>query len=277
MRLTATYVFYADVYFVQNLLLKVTVLYLALYVNKQNLRVNPIKILVAGVFGTLLEILGLMWSQNFSFFIGLINLVEIPWLIFFLLSRKEEKLRKGIWKRGCEWGIWLQVSISALFFVIVVNGVIEAGYNLFGEVGHFIELVLLSCGIVGIGTRQFLQYRKIQKGIYPTRLIYKGRKVDCRGFYDSGNTLRDPYTGVGVHIISKEVKNKLKITGEKGLLIPYSSLGNENNLMMIYYMDKMITYGRNQTVEQSHVAVGIGEEGLFYKKPYDVILNENIW
>ena len=121
MRLTATYVFYADVYFVQNLLLKVTVLYLALYVNKQNLRVNPIKILVAGVFGTLLEILGLMWSQNFSFFIGLINLVEIPWLIFFLLSRKEEKLRKGIWKRGCEWGIWLQVSISALFFVIVVK------------------------------------------------------------------------------------------------------------------------------------------------------------
>ena len=277
MRLIVTYVFYADIYFVQNLLLKVTVLYLALYVNKQKFRVNPIKILVAGIFGTLLEILCLTWLQNFSLFIGLINLVEIPFLIFFLLLRKEETVGKGILKIGCEWKVLLQVSVSALFFVIVVNGVIEVGYNMYGEMGHFVELVLLSCGIVGIGTRQFLQYRKIQKGIYPTRLRHKGKRVECRGFYDSGNILKDPYTGVGVHIISEELKNKLSVSEEKSLLIPYSSLGNENNLMTIYYLDKMITYGESKKVELHHVAVGIGEEGLFQGKSYDLILNENIW
>lgn len=277
MRLTATYVFYADVYFVQNLLVKMTVLYLALYVNKQNFRINPMKILMAGVLGTLMEILGLMWLQNFSFFIGLINLIELPWMIFFLLSGKEGKLRKGNWVFGCKWSVWLQVSISALFYVIVANGVIEAGYNLFGEVGHFIELVVLSCGIVGIGTKQFFQYQKLQKGIYPTRLIHKGKKVDCRGLYDSGNTLKDPYTGVGVHIVSKELQDKLKISEEKSMLIPYSSLGNENNLMRVYYLEKMIIYGRQETVERLGVAVGIGNEGLFSEKKYDLILNENIW
>ena len=277
MRLTATYVFYADVYFVQNLLLKVTVLYLALYVNKQNLRVNPIKICMAGIFGTLLEILGLMWSQNFSAFIGLIHLLEIPSLIFFLLAENRDGSGKRILKRGCDWRVWIQVSISALFFIIVVNGVIEIVYNRFGEVGHFIELVVLSCLIVAVGSKQFLQYRKIQKGIYPITLIHNGKKVGCLGFYDSGNTLKDPYTGAGVHIISKDIKEKLQISEEKVLLIPYTSLGNENDLMMIYYLDTMIIYGRNQRVGQARVAVGVGDEGLFREKSYELILNEGIW
>jgi hypothetical protein len=97
------------------------------------------------------------------------------------------------------------------------------------------------------------------------------------GFYDSGNTLKDPYTGVGVHIISQEVTEKLRISKEKSLLIPYSSMGNENDLMTIVYLDKMIIYRENQRVEQSHVAVGIGGESLFLEKAYDLILNENIW
>ena len=73
------------------------------------------------------------------------------------------------------------------------------------------------------------------------------------------------------------MKDKLKLSEEKALLIPYSSLGNENNLMTIYYLEKIIVYGRNQRAEQLNIAVGIGEEGLFYEKKYDVILNETIW
>ena len=268
MRLVATYVFYADVYFIQNLILKVSVLYLALLVNKQKDRVNPIKIFLAGVLGTLFELLSLIGPSNFTVFILWINLIEIPLLVLFLLPKKES---------GCDWETSIKVSISALFFVIVLNGVIEAGYNLFGEIGHFIELVAISCWMVVIGTKQFLRYRKIQRGIYPIRLVHKGKGIDCRGLYDSGNTLKDPYSGVDVHIISQELKRKLLLSEEKSLLIPYSSLGNESDLMTIYYLDRMIAYGGPQKVELSHVAVGIGEEGLFQGKSYDLILNGNLW
>jgi stage II sporulation protein GA (sporulation sigma-E factor processing peptidase) len=176
-----------------------------------------------------------------------------------------------------DWKDFIQVSICALVFFILLNGIVEAGYNIFGAKGHFVELVLLSCVVVGIGTKQFLQFRKIQKGCYPTILIHNDRKVDCMGFYDSGNTLKDPYTGVGVHIISQEVTEKLRISKEKSLLIPYSSMGNENDLMTIVYLDKMIIYRENQRAEQSHLAAGIGGESLFLEKAYDLILNENIW
>lgn len=263
MRLTATYVFYADVFFLQNLLLKVTVLYLALYVNKLNYRVNPLKVFLAGVFGTILEILALMWGQSFSLFTGVVNLVEIPLIMLFFL--------------GKDWRAWLNVTVSAWFFVLVVNGVVEAGWNYLGEVGYFGILVLLSCSVVWVGTKWFMQHMKIQKGIYPTEIYHKGKRLKCRGFYDSGNTLKDPYTGVGIHIISGKTAEKLGVLKEKTVFVPYSSLGNEMNLMKVYYLEKLKVYGRKKVVEQINVAVGIGEESLFLGKEYDLILNENVW
>lgn len=263
MRVTAIYVFYADVYFVQNLLLKVTVLYLALYVNKQNFRVNPLKIALAGVFGGLLEIGALAWGKDFFFFTGIVNLVEMPLIMFFLL--------------GKDLKAWFNVTVTAWFFVLVVNGVVEAGWNYFGEMGHFMILVLLSCCIVWVGTKWFLQYIKIQKGIYPTEFLHKGKRIKCLGFYDSGNRLKDPYTGAGVHIISGKIGEKLKVTEEKAVLIPYSSLGNEMDLMKVFYLEKMLVYGRKEMVQQTQVAVGVAEDALFLEKEFDLILNENVW
>ncbi len=172
---------------------------------------------------------------------------------------------------------WFHVTVTAWFFVLVVNGVVEAGYNFWGETGHFMLLVLLSCCIVWIGTKWFLQYKKIEKGIYPTEFFHKGKRVRGRGFYDSGNRLKDPYTGAGVHIISAKIAGKLKLTEEKSVLIPYSSLGNEIDLMKVFYLEKMLVYGRKEMVEQTRVAVGVSEDGLFLGKEYDLILNENVW
>lgn len=263
MRLITSYVFYADVFFVQNLLIKVTVLYLALYVNKQNLKVNPIKIVIAGVFGTALEICALVWGGNFSFFVGLVNLVEMPLVMLFLL--------------GKEVRTWLNVTVSAWFFVLVVNGVIEAIWNYFGEIGHFLEFLILSCLVVGVGTNRFMQYQRIAKGIYPAILSHKDKSIHCRGFYDSGNRLKDPYTGVGVHIITGNLAVKLKLTEENMVFIPYTSLGNKQDLIQVHYIEKLTIYGRKEVVTQTNVAVGTAEEGLLDEKKYDLILNENVW
>ena len=263
MRLIASYVFYADVFFIQNLLIKITVLYLALYVNKQNLKVNLIKIVAAGVLGTIFEICALLWGGNFSFFVGLVNLVEMPLIMLFLL--------------GKEVKVWFNVTVSAWFFMLVVNGVVEAIWNYFGEIGHFLEFLVLSCLIVWVGTKRFLQYQRIRKGIYPTVLYHKEKNVSCLGFYDSGNRLKDPYTGAGVHIISRKIEEKLELTEENMVFVPYTSLGNRQDLIPVHYIEKLTIYGRKEVVTQTNVAVGSAEEGLLDEKNYDLILNENVW
>ena len=65
------YIFYADIYFIQNFMMKIAVLYLSLYCNKVYFETTRIKGLVkicfASGLGTMIEILGLILSGSYSF------------------------------------------------------------------------------------------------------------------------------------------------------------------------------------------------------------------
>lgn len=262
MRLVISYVFYADVYFIQNMLLKITVLYLALLINKQSHRVHPIKIPIAAAMGTVMEILGLMYGGSFSFFVGMVYVMEMPLIFFFLLG----KIGK----------IWIRVSVWAWLFVMFVNGVVEVLYIWGGQKGHLTGIVVVSCLAVFIGGKQFLEYQRQQKRIFSVELIHKDKIYRIQGLYDSGNQLKDPYSGKGIHIISLKLSQKMHITEDKQMLVPYRSLGNENALLAVYYLERIIIYGDKEKVEQWNVPIGVEEKGTILGA-YDVLLNENVW
>ena len=257
------YIFYADIYFVQNVLVKAIVLYLTLWVKKIGAKNSKWKIPLVACIGTMFELFGLMITPNYNLFLAFVHLVEIPIMMWFLI----EKNRK----------ILVRCIITGYFFVIVVNGVIEILYGIFGQIWNYFVLILLSGAIIWLGANYFLQQIKISKGLFPIELEHRKEKLSLIGYYDSGNRLKDPYTGKGVHIVSNDELRKLPIEWERKVCIPYESLGNTDGLIEVYYIDFVKIHGQSKVIEMEKVPVAVADEKLFLGKRYQAIINEEVW
>lgn len=269
------YIFYADVYFIQNFMMKVAVLYLSLYCNKIHFEITRVKgigrICVVSFLGTIIEIAGLLLSGSYSVFIICVHLLEVPLMSRFVLGKNREQV--------------LRVIVSGYFFTMLINGVLEALWNQFGEGGGYIFYLLFSCGVVIVGVRIWKNYMKMQKGIFTVELICRGKQIQAQAIYDSGNHLIDPYTKKGVHIVSKGLLESLGIKNvmcdevkkKEAVYIPYQSLGNEADLLEVYYIDKLIVNGEKQRKIIENCPLGVTKDNLFDGKNYKIILNEEVF
>ena len=257
------YIFYADIYFVQNFMMKMAVLYLALYCNKLyefTMKTKGIgKIGIVAGFGTMFEIIGLLTSGSYNIFIVCVLLFEVPLMVGFLLGKNERRL--------------LRVTFFGYFFTILINGIIEALWNQFGERGSYIFYIIFSCGAVIVGVRIWKNYSRMQKGIFHVELSYQGKRIQTKGLYDSGNCLKDPFTGKGVHIIPRKAFD-VQI---QPVFIPYQALGNEQDLLEVYYIDELIIEGERGRITIQNCPVGVTKDNLFEGKNYEIILNEEVF
>ena len=265
--LSGTYIFYADVYFVQNFIIKTAVLYLSLYCNKLHFETSRIKgvgkICLASGLGTMMEIAGLLLGGAYEAFILCVHLVEVPLMILFVLGKNRKQM--------------LRVIVTGYFFIMLINGVLEALWNRFGEDGSYIIYLIFVCGVVIVGVRIWKNYSKMQKGIFPVELSHKGKRVATYGFYDSGNRLKDPYTGKGVHIVSEQVLVKLGTEEIAPVYIPYQALGNADGMIAVYYIDEMIIEGETQRKSWQKCPLGVTKDNLFKESKYEMILNEEVF
>ena len=129
----------------------------------------------------------------------------------------------------------------------------------------------------------------MKKGIFQVELICLDKKVQVKGFYDSGNRLKDPYTGKGVHIVSEQLIRKFKIQEIrtqnmetnpeeiKRVYIPYQSLGNEAGLLEVYYIDELVIDGEKERIYIHNCPLGVTKDNLFEGKEYEIILNEEVF
>lgn len=283
------YIFYADVYFIQNFMMKVAVLYLTLYCNKIHFEITRVKgigrICVASFVGTIIEIAGLLLSGSYSVFIICVHLLEVPLMSRFVLGKKS--------------GQMLRVIISSYFFTMLINGVLEALWNQFGEGGGYIFYLLFSCGVVIVGVRIWKNYTRMQKGIFSVEVLHQGKKVQTQAFYDSGNRLVDPYTKKGVHIVSRQLFEELlsikavndarsrskkgeeiyreNLQPQRPVFIPYKSLGNDTDLIEVYYIDRFIIEAEKQRKIIQNCPVGVTKDNLFEGKNYEIILSEEVF
>lgn len=261
--LVNTYIFYADVYFIQNFIIKMTVLTVVVFSLKNTHQVSIRRIVVTAIGGNIFEIVGLMIIPNYTIFLLIVNLIEIPVMMLWLFGKRSTTIIKS--------------SFLGYFFVILINGTLEALGNIFGGKGHFVSLLILSCIIVVLGILYFLNQKKIQKGIYEVELEHNGTKLKNYAYYDSGNCLKDPYTGKGVHIISEVLFNRLALKPETRVCVPYQALGNTEGILDVYYIENLRVHGEKDTIELQKIPLGVTKDELFKGRAYEMILNEEIW
>ena len=260
------YIFYVDVYFMQNFIIKIAVLYLSLWCNKLSSHVATIrglgKIVLAALLGTITEILGLLWSSSYDVFILCVHLLEVPLMMRFVLGKERRKL--------------LPIILSGYFFIMVINGFLEILWNQFGEKGSYLFYLIFSCVVIIVGFRIWKNYTRMEKGIFHVELIHKGSMITTHGFYDSGNRLIDPYTGNGVHIISEQLLKCLDLQEETAVLVPYQALGKKG-IIEVYYIDELMIEGEKGRIIRQKSPLGVTKDNLFEGKKYEVILNEEVF
>lgn len=268
------YIFYADVYFIQNFMMKATVLYLALYCSRMRAKISAVstiwKIGIASFVGTLVEIIGLLFLGNYSIYVVLVFFIQIPFMTGFVLGKEKKRS--------------LHIMLNGYFFMILVNGVLEALWNYFGEYGSFLFFLLFSCSTVVVAVRIWRNYNQMQKGIFSVELLHGGNRIQEKALYDSGNHLKDPYTGDGVHIISGTTADKLGI-GRKEMTnvdsypvyVPFQALGIEKGVLEVYYIEALIVEGEKGRITIQNCPLGVTKENLFEGKNYQIILNEEVF
>ena len=265
--LNSTYVFYADIYLVQNLLIKFFVIYLSLYCNRLHIYIETLKgigkIIVISFVATIIEIMALVLGGSYTVFIISCHLLEIPIMMYSILLKERRKIKKLI--------------IAGYFFLMVITSVLEVLWNCFGMTGDFIVLLICASLLTYIGVRIFFRYSRIKKDIYDVELLQDKNRVILCGFYDSGNHLVDPYTGKGVHIISENVKDRLFDSAANKYSISYQSLGNENGFIDIYYVNEMKIYEKEGIKKIKEVPLGVTKDKLFEGRRYEMIINEEVY
>ena len=243
-----------------------TVLYLVLFFDRRigittSLQ-GIIRIGIVSCLFTFLEIIGLLSGISYSMFLTVINLFEIPVMLSIVLGKEKGKIYK--------------LLLMGYFFTILINGVLEALWNQFGEGGSYIFYVLFSCGTVVVAGCIWKSYSKAKKGMFIVELWNHENVVQAKGLYDSGNQLKDPYTGKGVHIVSAELLKKLVKEQKKPVYIPYQALGNPEAMLEVYYIDKMGIELDKQKKIIENCPVGVTKDNLFEGKIYEIILNEEV-
>lgn len=137
-----------------------------------------------------------------------------------------------------------------------------------------------------------------RKNIYPITLAYQGKIQSDYGFYDTGNLLLDPVSGMPVSVVepefletmlSEEVVDKLKhLKEEPGELkstelaslkphfLSYQTVGKEKGLMLAITLEDLCIHTPREVIHVPGPVFALSEEPSALGKEYKVLLNSRL-
>lgn len=256
------YVFYADVFLLQNLCLD----YAA--VMGSNLLLKRGK-----------GILRLFVVSALSSFLGLVLLLSVRDMTWYQLLT-HFVLNTGM-VLGC-FGIgtkkqFLENWLVTYFMVLLLGGGMEWLREQEAFLRYHFMQILLAVVLLFSAVAYLIQFRAFGNHIFPGSIRKDMRQIKIRAYWDSGNQLRDPYTGKAVSILSDEKAAEF-IDAEKDniRLVPYRSLGEQNGLLRVTDIERLELWQGSRRLVIKNAAIGLAEKGLFEGKDYDMILHASV-
>ncbi len=252
------YVFYADVFLIQNFLMDLLAI---VGVNRFLRRQKKLwRLAAAAAAASAGGLFLLLTIKNTLLYMVFSHLFLNTGMVFLAFGRcrKKEFLEN--------WGVTYLV-------VILLGGMLQW---LTGRGITSAELVPAAAGISGVYLiLGYLRERKdFHNHIFEAQMKKRECAISVKAYWDSGNQLRDPYTGQGVCILS-EAKAKMLFDEEQDnfRLVPYCSLGERSGLLRVADVDELQLFDGRKRICSNHVAVGIADEKLLENRAYDLILH----
>ena len=194
-------------------------------------------------------------------------------------------------------------AFALLYFIKPQNIFMQNGFM----IGYYPLKIVFLAAIVGfiLITNSFKMIRtKISKKdmFCNIQIIYKKNVSCCKSIIDTGNMLKDPITKTDVIIVEKEfLKNILpyyllnnieeimngnleKLCSIEELdeyrtkfrIVPFTSLGKENGMLLAFKPDKIIIDWEENKIENNKILIGIYEKNLTKSGIYNSLIGLDV-
>lgn len=286
---------YLDIVLLENIILNYIILLSTAIISKSKIMMN--RILISSTIGGIYAILNYFSEKS-----GIVNIILkiIISIIMVEIAFKEIEARKILkqvvffYLTSFTFG---GIAFMLLYFVnpqnIIVNGTYFVGT-------YPLKITVLAGGvgfiIITIAT-QYIKNKLTEKTmIYDLEIFFDGKTTKIKTMLDTGNLLKEPITNADVIIVEKEsllgiiskdilenINNIVKgkwisnsdIYSYRFRLIPFSSLGSENGLLLGFKPDYIKIY-KEEEFFRNDIIVGIYNGKLTKSNLYTSLIGLNI-
>ena len=281
---------YVDIIFLENLLMNYIIIYAVAIITKSEIKM--LKILLSSIIGSVYAILTYTSAlEIYSNFILKIMLSITMVYIAFNAKTLKIFLKQLVifYLTSFTFG---GVAFALLYFIntekIFRNGVLIGAYPIkIAIAGGFIGFIIITTAFKNIKG-------KINKKdlICQIKIKMNSKYVYVKSIIDTGNFLKEPISKIPVIVVEKEslkevidsnLLNNLSniIKGEnvdineylsKIRLIPFSSLGKENGMLIGIKADEIMVYREEENIYIKDAIIGIYEGILSKSKQYNALI-----
>lgn len=252
---------YLDIILIENLCMNYIILYATAFVMK--LKIKHIRLLLSALTGGLYAVLTYM--QIIKMYSTMIMKIILSFsMVYLAFAPKNIKaMLKEVISFYLVSFIFGGCAFALLYFIkpqdiLMANGVYIGSYPLkIALLGGIIGFIILNIALKNI------KHRVNKKAlIYQAEIEIEGKKLTVKAMLDTGNLLKDPITGVPVIIVEKDklyeiipgriLNHTEKIIGgdweicneeteyrARFRVIPFSSIGKQNGMLLGFKADKI--------------------------------------
>ena len=125
------------------------------------------------------------------------------------------------------------------------------------------------------------QNKRKEDEFYSVELYIEEEPIVCKGFMDTGNSLRDPISGkpvivVDEKLLEKELNQLKELHPNRIRVIPYSSVGKQNGLLYGIRLKKIIISNSNDCICNHEVIAALSSQGFANREVYQVLLHTDL-
>ncbi len=285
---------YLDVVFIENLVINYIILLATGLINR--IKIRNSRLILASILGAIYSVFTYLTFEKIqnSISIKIIFSITIIYIAF-----KPNKVKK-LFKQLLIFYLTTFAFGGVTFFLLYIvkpNGI-------FFMNGVWIGTYPIKIAIIGVivgFTIIYLSFKMIRNGINKKNMLcnieifFEDKKKEMKAMIDTGNLLKDPITNTPVVVIEKEAlesiipKNILDnieriLKGEledididskyisRFKIIPFSSIGKENGILLGIRIDGLKIYIDNETVYIKSAIIGIYEKPLCRTREYSGLI-----
>lgn len=287
---------YIDVILVENLMMNYIILLATGIVAK--VKIKQFRLILASLIGAIYTIISYMKILNlqFSFVFKIILSIIIVYAAY--NPQRMSKMWKILLIFYLVSFVFGGVAFSLIYIVkpqevLMKNGMFLGTYPL-----KTIILGAVIAFLIIIATFKIVKNKISKKDvIYDIEVMIDDKKITTRALIDTGNMLKEPITNTPVIVIEKallyeclpkEILNHLEniIGGDfkdipeevqdryisKLKLIPFSSLGKQNGMLLGIKPKKIKIVKEDEIVEKENVILGIYQQSLTKRGEYQALM-----
>lgn len=288
---------YLDIVFMENILMNYIILITTGIICKKKMK--QAKLIISSIIGSIYAVA--YYITEFEIYGAIIAKIILSIIMIYIAfsSKDLKKVFKEIMIFYLTSFAFGGCAFAILYYIRPENILYKQG-NLIGTYPIKIAIVggIMGFFIINIAFRLVKNKINIEDMYCNIKVSNDGMVEQIRAIIDTGNFLRDPITGTPVVIIEKNSLNNLLpknildntnkvMNGQyefkkeeleyvsKFRVLPFSSLGKQNGMLLGFKVDRIETEINDEKIIRDDVIIGIYDKKLSSKREYEGLIGLN--